>query len=133
MKLLKQNKNMYKTYNSLLKIIYKNLVKLIVQKILKRRKILSSLISKIYLLFIKCKFLKKKRKIVLFKSCFFYSLFLTQIMESEGELDSLSKIFIKNRHSFELYISYSLNRQYSETTLNTYKLIRKLFNVSFAV
>ena len=54
-------------------------------------------------------------------------------MESEGELDTLSKIFIKNRHSFELYISYSLNRQYSETTLNTYKLIRKLFNVSFAV
>lgn len=57
------------------------------------------------------------------------SLFLTQLIETEGETEELSKIFLKNRHSFEFYVPYALNRQFSETTLNTYKIIRKFFNV----
>jgi hypothetical protein len=35
---------------------------------------------------------------------------------------------LKNRANFELYIPYALNRQYSESTLNSYEIIRKFFD-----
>jgi hypothetical protein len=53
---------------------------------------------------------------------------LTQLVESDGETEKLSKVFLKNRNNFELYIPYTLNRQYSESTLNSYETIRKFFD-----
>lgn len=57
-------------------------------------------------------------------------LFYTQLAESEGDVDRLSRIFLKNRNNFELYVPYSVNRQFSESTLNSYEIIRKFFDVS---
>lgn len=51
-------------------------------------------------------------------------------MESEGEVEKLSKAFLKNRTHWELYIPYTLNRQFSESTLNSYEMIRKFFDVT---
>lgn len=56
-------------------------------------------------------------------------LFLSQIMDTDGEVDVLSKAFLKNRNNFELYVPYSANRQFSESTLNSYEVIRKFFDV----
>lgn len=58
-----------------------------------------------------------------------YRLFLAQLVESEGEVEKLSKTFLKNRTHWELYVPYILNRQYSESTLNSYEMIRKFFDV----
>ena len=49
-------------------------------------------------------------------------------MESDGEVDVLSKAFLKNRNNFELYVPYSVNRQFSESTLNSHEAIRKFFD-----
>lgn len=56
-------------------------------------------------------------------------LFLAQLLESNGDPDQLGKLFLKNRINFELYMPYSLNRQYSESTLNSYEVIREFFDV----
>ena len=60
-------------------------------------------------------------------------LFYTQLLESEGEVETLSRVFLKNRNNFELYIPYTFNRQYSESTLNSYETIRKFFDVILAL
>ena len=56
-------------------------------------------------------------------------LFLAQLLETNGDCDQLGRLFLKNRANFELYIPYSLNRQYSESTLNSYEIIREFFDV----
>lgn len=61
--------------------------------------------------------------------CSTFRLFIAQLMESEGEMEKLTKAFLKNRGNWELYIPYTLNRQYSESTLNSYEMIRKFFDV----
>jgi hypothetical protein len=63
-------------------------------------------------------------------SLYFFRLFLTQLIESDGKIEDVSRIFLKNRNHFEIYIPYALNRQYSESTLNSYESIRKFFNVN---
>jgi len=57
-------------------------------------------------------------------------LFYAQLAESDGDVDRLSRIFLKNRNNLELYVPYSVNRQFSESTLNSYEIIRKFFDVS---
>src|SRR5262249_22824125 len=56
-------------------------------------------------------------------------LFLVQLAESQGDLERLTRTFLKNRSHFELYVPYVLNRQYSESTLNSFDNIRKFFDV----
>ena len=58
-------------------------------------------------------------------------LFLAKLLETNGDCDQIGKLFLKNRANFELYIPYSLNRQYSESTLNSYEIIREFFDVKF--
>ena len=62
--------------------------------------------------------------------CFFFihRLFLSQVLESDGEVDQISRTFLKNRTNFELYVPYTVNRQFSETTLNSYDTIRQFFD-----
>ncbi len=43
-------------------------------------------------------------------------------------MDQLSRTFLKNRTSFELYVPYAINRHYSESTLNSYEIIRQFFD-----
>ncbi len=55
-------------------------------------------------------------------------LFLSQVVETAGEVDQLSRTFLKNRANFELYVPYTLNRQFSESTLNSYEALRQFFD-----
>ncbi|CAF0740265.1 unnamed protein product [Brachionus calyciflorus] len=78
------------------------------------------------------KLIKEKREFIFSNLedifAFHKVLFLTQLLESDGEIDRLSKVFLKNRSNFELYLPYTLNRQYSESTLNSYEIIRNFFD-----
>ncbi|RNA17973.1 muscle M-line assembly unc-89-like, partial [Brachionus plicatilis] len=78
------------------------------------------------------KLIKEKREFIFLNLedifAFHKVLFLTQLLETDGDSERLSKVFVKNRSNFELYIPYALNRQYSESTLNSYEIIRKFFD-----
>ncbi len=52
------------------------------------------------------------------------------MIESENDINKLSDSFLKNRLHFELYIAYISNRQYSESTLNSFDAVRSFFNVN---